>query len=126
MQGSAQIWTAKVKLTFVSGFAGNSTPQREVLHLSLLESLQHGSHVELRMNGIAGEGVVKLEAELLARWDRRTHPTQRDARRGVALQGFAGARIVFRSGEFVAHGNLPGRIYAGSSAVGCPIDLSRW
>src|ERR1700722_5622180 len=122
MQGTAQIWAAKVKLAVVSGFADNSTPQSEALHLSLLEPLQHGSHVELRMNGIAGEGVVKLEAELLVRLDRRARPTQRDARRGVALQGFAHGRIMFRSGEIVDHLNP----CAGSSAVGCPIDWSRW
>jgi hypothetical protein len=80
MQGTAQIWAAQVKLTSISGFADNSTPQSEALHLSLLDSLQQSSYVELRMNGIAGEGVVKLEAELLAHGDRWTSPTERNAR----------------------------------------------
>jgi hypothetical protein len=108
-------------LTTASGLVRNGTLQCEAFQLPLAEPLQHCGYVELRMNGVAGEGVVKLEAKLRVNGDRWTDMAERDSRRSVLLKGFPHVRPGF-CGHVIAHRDSNMKSCVGSSAVGWPID----
>jgi hypothetical protein len=60
--------------------------------------MQQCRHIQSRMNGIAGKRMVKLEAEMLARWDSRTYLAQRNARGCIPPQRIAQAGRLCRIG----------------------------
>ena len=73
MESAAEIGAAEVELTWILVVSGRDGAfEGDALQISLLQCVDEGRYVEVRVDGVAGESVVELEAELSGGRGRRT------------------------------------------------------
>jgi hypothetical protein len=92
VEGAAEVWTAEVGAAGV-GAAVDGAVEKERLEAAGAEGAGKGLGVELSVDGIASEGVVELEIEVVCGGDGRSR-----AAKGVASGGEG------RFGEGGGHG----------------------
>ena len=78
VEGAAEVGAAEVGAAI-----GRGAMEEDGFEIALAEALEEQVGVELRVHGIAGEGVVELEAKMVLCGDGHAGATEREARGGV-------------------------------------------
>jgi hypothetical protein len=72
-EGAAEVGAAEVELAWILAGSGcDGAFEGDALQLSLLQCVEEGRYVQVRVDGVAGHGVIELEAELSGGRNRRT------------------------------------------------------
>ena len=85
-QGAAEVGAAEVELARSWRLWLRRHFEGDALDFSLLECLEEGRYVELRVDGVAGEGVIELESKLLGGGNCGTCVAEGHACRGVVAE----------------------------------------
>jgi hypothetical protein len=86
VEGAAEVWTAEVGAAGV-GAGVDGTVEKERMEMTGAEGVGEGLGVEFGVDGVAGEGVVELEVEVVGGGDGRSRAAKREASGGEGRFG---------------------------------------